>query len=257
VVIAILGLLAGLLLPALTRAKMAAKRIECLSNQRQLVSVWMMYASDNSDWLVPNGGFSAGPPKSATGRFALPRLWVQGAFVIPSANTNRQALLDPQFAAFADYLQNIRVYVCPADSPSVEVRGELHPRVRSYALNAYLGWVGMWDSRLSEQHKVFWKQSQMTTPSPAGTFLFQDVQSDSICFPYFGVRMQDESFFNFPSSAHNQRGVISFADGRVECHRWTDSRTIQAYSPEYHVHDDPSSGNPDLAWLRERTSVRK
>jgi len=256
-VINLLGVLAALLLTTMARARRMSQRIECYNNQRQLALTWLMYTSDNRDWLVPNGGFPAGPPRPATGRFARPRLWVQGTLVLPTAKTNRQALLDPQFAAFADYLHTIRAYVCPGDSPSVELNGESHPRIRSYALNAYLGWVGEWDSRLSEQHKVFWKQSQMTAPGPAGTFLFQDVQTASICFPYFGVRMQDESFFNFPSSAHRQRGVLSFADGHIESRQWADPRTVQAYSREYHNHNDPSPGNPDLTWLRERTTVKE
>jgi hypothetical protein len=50
---------------------------------------------------------------------------------------------------------------------------------------------------------------------------------------------------------------MSFADTRVEWHRWQDSRTIIGYSPDYHMHADGSPGNLDLAWMRERTSVKK
>jgi len=167
----------------------------------------MLYTSDNSDWLVHSGGYAAAPVKSV---FAPPRLWVQGAFVLPSAKTNSQSLLDPQYAAFADYLSIIRMYVCPADPPSVEVGRGTYPRLRSYALNAYLGWAGPWDPRLSSHHKVSWKQCQVAKPLPQDTILFQDVQPDSICFPFFGVYMQVESFFNFPSSAHDQQGNVSF-----------------------------------------------
>ena len=51
--------------------------------------------------------------------------------------------------------------------------------------------------------------------------------------------------------------VLSFSDGHVESHRWTDQRTIAAYSPDYHAHNDPAPRNNDLAWLRERTTVLK
>jgi len=88
-------------------------------------------------------------------------------------------------------------------------------------------------------------------------FLFQDVDPNSICWPYFGVYMNQESFFNFPNSSHNRGGVVSFADGHVERHRWQDQRTISAFSPDYHRHSDPSPRNVDLAWLRERTTVHK
>ena len=69
--------------------------------------------------------------------------------------------------------------------------------------------------------------------------------------------MNQESFFNFPNSSHNSGGVVSFADGHVERHRWLDQRTIAAFSGDYHRHNDASVRNVDLAWLRERTTVHK
>src|SRR5437016_2592444 len=54
VVIAVIGILAALLLPALTRAKAKAQAIACLNNQRQLMLGWSMYTDDNNDWLAPN-----------------------------------------------------------------------------------------------------------------------------------------------------------------------------------------------------------
>jgi prepilin-type processing-associated H-X9-DG protein len=92
---------------------------------------------------------------------------------------------------------------------------------------------------------------------PAGILLFMDVNPDSICWPYLGVMMHKESFFNFPNSSHNRGGVASFGDGHVEYHRWRDARTIAAVSARYHDHDDASDGNVDLAWLKQRTSVPK
>jgi prepilin-type processing-associated H-X9-DG protein len=67
--------------------------------------------------------------------------------------------------------------------------------------------------------------------------------------------MDQDSFFNFPNSSHNRGGVISYADGHVERHRWQDPRTITAFSFDYHRHDEPSAENVDLIWLRQRTTV--
>ena len=52
-VIAIIGTLAALLLPALSRAKAAAKRIDCANNLRQIALASHLYASDYEDFLPP------------------------------------------------------------------------------------------------------------------------------------------------------------------------------------------------------------
>src|SRR5690348_5273030 len=54
VVIAIIGILAALLLPALSRAKERAHRTTCLNNLRQLNLAWQIYATDASDQMVLN-----------------------------------------------------------------------------------------------------------------------------------------------------------------------------------------------------------
>src|SRR6185369_13990105 len=49
VVIAIIAILAALLLPALSRAKVQAHRIQCTSNQKQIGLAFQMYTQDNAD----------------------------------------------------------------------------------------------------------------------------------------------------------------------------------------------------------------
>jgi prepilin-type N-terminal cleavage/methylation domain-containing protein len=63
VVIGIIALLISILLPALNKARVAAKRVECASLMRQVILAARQYAGDNKDYLPPfrnndNAGFT-------------------------------------------------------------------------------------------------------------------------------------------------------------------------------------------------------
>jgi hypothetical protein len=78
VVIAIIGILASLLLPALSAAKQKADGIRCLSNHRQLTLAWLTYAHDNDDRFL----FSS-PNLDGTG---IDSAWMGGMLDFDPAN---------------------------------------------------------------------------------------------------------------------------------------------------------------------------
>jgi hypothetical protein len=224
--------------------------MQCINNERQLNIASFIYANDNADYMPNNGRQS---PPTTTNKF-----WIQGVFVNASDNTNTIYMFDPAYALFADLIPSRGTYVCPTDRDWVKVSpvSATFSKIRSYEMNAYVGWNGAWDYRLATGYKIFRKQTDFVRAwMPSGTFLFTDVQPDSICWPFFGVQMDSQHFFNFPGSSHSRGGVVSFADSHVEYHKWTDARTIAAFSTSYHRHHELSAANDDLTWIKERTTI--
>jgi prepilin-type N-terminal cleavage/methylation domain-containing protein/prepilin-type processing-associated H-X9-DG protein len=259
VVVAIIAILASLLLPALARAKDQARRIQCVSNQRQLITAWTLYQGDHDDMLVLNGGLKSGQFIPGT---TQPYLWAYGSNHGDSQTlTNKDYLINPRYALFAPYIRSVGVYKCPADRTRWALRnGQLVYEQRSYSLNVYMGTPGEQVERplwLNGAYRIYFKTGDLSRESTADRFVFADVNPASICTPGFGVSMPSDVITHYPSSLHRGSGTVSFADGHVEVRKWIDARTrksVQEGSSSYLGHDDTSPNNADLRWLRDRTT---
>jgi len=252
VVIAIIAILAGLLLPALSSAKEKAKKIQCLSNQRQLVLAWLLYADDQNDRLTPNGYGSAATLEGN-------KLWVVGdTHLDPPSFTNLDYLLNPDLAAFAPYLRAPTIYKCPSDRSTIDIGGRSSPKTRSYSMNSYFAWTLPGASFNSASRWTFYRTSEISVADPSRLFVFLDVGPASICHSAFVVIMGDTGwFYHLPSAEHAGSGVLAFADGHAESHRWLDRQTVTASRNDGANHFRFFPGNADLIWLQDRASVRR
>jgi prepilin-type N-terminal cleavage/methylation domain-containing protein len=255
VVIAIIAILAALLLPVLAKAKDEARRIHCVSNQKQLILTWAMYAGDNRELLVLNG--------AETGLRTAPYLWVYGGnHGDPQTLTNSLFLTDQKYALFAPYLSGVQLYKCPGDRSTWPVGGRSVSELRSYSLNCYIGTPSgnvVTPISLNSSYRVYTKTAQISADSPANRFVFMDVNPGNICTPGFGVDVNLGKIIHYPSTLHRGSGVIAFSDNHVESHRWLDSRTSRRLPgpTQYIGHDDPVAGNQDIKWIVDRTTSRK
>jgi type II secretory pathway pseudopilin PulG len=256
-VIAIIAILAALLLPVISKAKSRARRIECMSNERQLSLTWQLYASDHNDLLPPNG---YGLPETLGSN----RLWVVGdEHIHPEFFTNLDYLLDPKYAAFAEYLKSAAIYKCPEDHSTVDLGGQAYPKVRSYSLNGFFHWESPQPDalRTNPRYWNFAKMSDLAHGRPSEIFSFLDVSPGNICHSAFVVQIGvfPGLFYHLPSVQHENRGVLSFADGHTEAHHWVDPRTIDESKVDWIPNHFTVwlQNDADLDWLAAHASALK
>ncbi len=120
VVIAILGILAALLLPALSKTKNQAAKTSDVNNLKQIITATHLYASENRDVLPPpNWDDSFG---ERAGWLYTPRMVATNALRVETG-------------LFWNTLLNAKLYVCPMDDPAALTYGERPQQLSSYAMN--------------------------------------------------------------------------------------------------------------------------
>lgn len=242
VVIAVIAILAGLLLPALSAAKGRAMTIACKSNLKQFGLAFHLYAGDQADSVPANKGGQNVP---------LGQTWVEGWLGVPGPDcTNtlylKRSLLGP-------YLSAVEVWRCPIRLQPAVI-GITMPRVRTISMNHFMG--APWTEPGAT---IYRRLSDITRPSPSEALVFLEERIDTINDGAFGVQRDfDEKqpagwvLEDKPGIGHKRGCNLAYADGHVEIHQWKDPRTVTA------PRDSASMpGNLDLLWLNQHCTWRE
>jgi prepilin-type N-terminal cleavage/methylation domain-containing protein/prepilin-type processing-associated H-X9-DG protein len=259
VVIAIIAILAGLLLPALSRAKARAKAIQCLSNQKQVALAWKLYNDDNQGKYPPNAD------ESNQGESSWCDGWLKWA-ANTTDNTNWAMIVS---SYCGPYIANqYKIFKCPGDVWNCQMFGTMMPRVRSISMNGYIGQeadeitaqggcnVNDWGGA-GAGYQAYENDNQVISPSPSMLWLTLDEHADSINDGFFMFSMTRPGFDDGPAACHNGAGSFSFVDGHAEIHRW---QGLQYWPPVMQTTwnnsiTEPGNGQ-DVQWMLQHTSAR-
>ncbi|PYJ86209.1 MAG: hypothetical protein DME22_06145 [Verrucomicrobia bacterium] len=273
VVIAIIAILAALLLPALAAAKTKAQGIICVSNNKQLLLAWHLYAGDYNDACCNNFTIPDTISAITSGKF---NNWVNNVITWGAGNSTEDRsntnVLWVQNGVLAQYTSAaLGVYKCPADkwvSPQQRQKG-WSSRLRSNSMNALFGRS---DNNVSSTSGRSWADGgawrqflkQTDVPNPAGTWLTLDENPDGINDAFFiaSSAKNNSAWGDVPASYHNGACGFSFADGHAEIKKWHGGLVILGKRPPYYDYNKiPATylqiktpqEKADWAWYWDRT----
>jgi prepilin-type N-terminal cleavage/methylation domain-containing protein len=210
VVIAIIAILAGMLLPALARAKAKAHNINCMNNLKQLGLAWIMYAGDYRDYLVSNA-------------LGTTNAWIGGNVDDATGATNVLDIINGKLYPFNS---SVDIYRCPADTKMpnnlnslASLRGKR--RTRSYSMCGRMGGSDSESWVLGTEYPPRVKMSDIIAPSPTEAMVFIEESYQTIDDGYFATKAPGTLLWqNSPTVRHAKAGELNFADGHAEVWRW-------------------------------------
>jgi prepilin-type N-terminal cleavage/methylation domain-containing protein/prepilin-type processing-associated H-X9-DG protein len=237
VVIAIIALLMGVLLPALNKARKAAKRVVCMSNMRQIVVAWMTYA-ENSDGRIVNGGQYPPPPnRLSNGTLVTEPYWCSsfhttadpgydwniggfwGGNEYCTANTPvltyDERVEKLKKGALYRYIQNTKVYRCSEGEKNIH---------RTYSIplsmNAHSDGVGV-----AHEGKVYKRTGEIKRAAERLVFI-EEVRMTPDGLQICADQPWWQDYPDWPGVMHDNGATVGMADGHCDLWKWRCQETI-------------------------------
>ena len=269
VVVAIIAILAAMLLPALASAKLKANKTVCLSNQKQLVTAWVMYTDESNDKVVAfdtkdttcwRAGYTAGNPPTVSK--PLP------PGIIPASTEARDWYIKEGYveAALFPFAPSANVIHCPGDT---------RYRLSVASFDSYSGVSSVNSTTVNYNQGVnsdvqqpdgkvivITKRSEIRHPSDRMLWVEEaDPRGDNFgawIFLYANSGSGAPAWGNRTAVFHGMGSSFNFADGHAENRRWQEQNTV-AFANSGPSVDYGTSwtttpfgfNNRDLVWIKE------
>ncbi|MHC1766629.1 MAG: type II secretion system protein [Verrucomicrobiia bacterium] len=257
VVIAIIAILAGMLLPALSKAKLKATNASCLNNQKQLLLGFTLYADENEDRMIYTtpgpgqvthyaGGFWPGPMND------------RGAvidFTTSISRTDAQRYVENGLkkGGLFPYVSNPTSYHCPGD-----LRTKKLLPGRGWAYDSYSKMEGMngggWNATAQP---VYVKLGNVESASEAMAFIEESDPRDYNAGTWVIDVKPSPGWVDGFAIFHGNVTTIGFVDAHAETHPWRELTTIKAAKDfaagkESFYWAGGNAKNRDFQWVYER-----
>jgi len=223
VVIAIIAILAAMLLPALTRAKLKGTGAVCRSNHKQLMTAMLMYGVDNQDVILPSiyhgdegqavlngGGFWKGP--------------IPGPIIpvgISKEEAQQRAIEGIRESPLFKYCPGAGAYHCPGDTRTKNNLPGKGWAYDSYSKSEPMNGYG------DVQVRLFTKFSEVKQPSDSFSFI-EEADPRGCNGGTWVMAVYPPSWIDGFAIFHGKLTTFAFADSHVESHNWLEASTIKA-----------------------------